>query len=185
MAGEQRSRRNLVLALGAIAVAALALVLVIVLSGDDGGGKKNSGPVATAPSGTTTGTTKKSGRRARNRGRRSGTGGTSPAQQERDRQPTGQIRQRVARAGGETIRLEDGRPVDGLVRLIYRHGDLVQLRVVTNRSVRVVIPTLGLSELASPTRGAEFSFPATQPGLHGVEVRRGGARSRIAVLAIH
>lgn len=179
----ERSKRNLILAVAAIAVAAGALVLVIALSGDDEGGA----PVSTQPSATsTTETGEKPSKRGKKGSRGSSEKGPATGtQNEREREPIRSIRQRVAGGGVETIRVQNGVPVDGLLRLIYDRGDRVKLRIVSNRAERFFIPILGLTERASADEGAEFDFTATRSGLYGVELRRDKTRTRVAVLAIH
>lgn len=181
--GKQRSRRNKVLAGAVIAAAAIALVLVIVLSGDD----ESSPPVSTQPSATsTTETGKKAKEQGKKRGRGSSEKPATPGTaKQRERQLTPTIRQRVAGGGVETIRVRDGVPVDGLLRLVYEQGDRVQLRILPNRPERFVIPVLGLAERGGPPDGASFDFVATQSGLFGVELRKGSSRARVAVLVIH
>jgi hypothetical protein len=180
--GMERSRRNLILAVGAIAAAAVVLVLAIVLSSDD----ESSPPAATQP--TATGTTE-AGEKAQKQGRKGSRGTTGatpapPAPEQRERELTPTIRQRVA-AGLETIRVRGGAPVGGLVRLVYRKGDRVQLRILPDKPGRFVIQPLGLTERGGPPRGAQFDFIAAQSGLFGVELREGKSRARVAVLVVH
>jgi hypothetical protein len=183
--GAERSRRNLIAAAAAIAVAAVALVLVIVLSGDD----ESNPPASTQPSATsTTGTTGESAERQgrKGKGRKGATLTPAPGTPEqRTRQISPRIRQRVAGAGLETIRVRDGVPVGGLLRLVYEQGDRVQLRILPDRVERFFIPILGLRQRGGPPRGAQFDFIVSQSGLFGVELRRGGSRVRVAVLVVH
>jgi hypothetical protein len=192
--GTQRGRRNLGVAVAAIAVAAAAVVLVIVLSGDD----ESNPPASTLPGATSPAET---GQEAKEKGGNAATGqgaeekdqdaerGTTltpapgtPEQREREISPN--IRQRVAGAGLETIRVRGGVPVGGLVRLVYEKGDRVQLRILADRVERFSIRPLGLSARGGPPRGAHFDFIAVESGLFGVELTRGGARTRVAVLVI-
>jgi hypothetical protein len=179
--GTDRSRRNLIVAVAAIAVAAAAIVLVIVLSGDD----ESTPPASTLPGITSPPET---GQEAEEKGRNVERGTTvTPAPgtpEQRERQISPNIRQRVASAGLETIRVRGGVPVGGLLRLVYEEGDRVQLRILADRVERFFIQNLGLSARGGPPRGAHFDFIAAESGLFGVELRKGGSRTRVAVLVI-
>jgi hypothetical protein len=181
--GEQRNRRNVIIAAAAIGAAAVVVVLVIVLSGDD------EGTPSTPTQASTTGTTgtAKSGQKSGEKGTRGSTKhpATPGTAEQRTRQLTPKIRQRVASSDVETIRVKSGVPVGGLLRLVYQHGSRVQLRILPDRTERFVIPTLGLAEKGGPPHGATFDFVPKEGGLFGVELRRGGQRTRVAVLVVH
>jgi hypothetical protein len=186
--GSGKSRRNLIAAVAAIAVAAVALVLVIALSGDDESGSTPSGPAsqtsqttATETTPTSQGSKKRSGRSKNGSSRQRSRG----SKKEPSRDIQGTIRQRIVGGGVQTVRVKDGIPVGGLLRLIYERGDRVQLKIVSNHSERFVIPNLDVTEEGSPDHPAEFDFTANQSGLFGVELHAGGGRTRVAVLAIH
>lgn len=186
--GEERSRRNLVVVAAALAVAAVAVVLVIVLSGDDESSSTAApetaatAPAPTGPNerGNTSEEQERNGDQAAN--------GLTPAPgtpEQREREISPRLRQRVAGAGLETVRVRGGAPVGGLVRLVYEQGDRVQLRILADRVERFSIPNLGLAARGGPPRGAHFDFIAPKSGLFAVEMRKGGSRRRVAVLVIH
>jgi hypothetical protein len=179
--GEERSRRNAIIAAAAIGVVVVVVVLVIVLSGDDDGT-----PSTTPTQASTTGTTK-SGEKSGEKGTRGSTRHpvTPGTAEQRTRQLTPKIRQRVAGSGVETIRVKSGVPVGGLLRLVYQHGSRVRLRILPDRTERFVIPILGLAERGGPPSGVTFDFISKEGGLFGVELRRGDQRTRVAVLVIH
>lgn len=182
--GEARSRRNAIIAAAAIGVAAVIVVLVIVLSGDDNG---NSSTTTTQASTTSTTQTTKSQKKHAKKGTRGSTEhpATPGTPEQRTQELTPTIHQRVASSGLETIRVRNGVPVGGQLRLVYQHGNRVRLRILSDRSDRFVIAPLGLEELATPPKGAVFDFVPKEGGLFGVELRRGGQRTRVAVLVIH
>ena len=175
------------MAAAAIAVAALAVVLVIALSGGD---DDESASTQAATTGTTADGNGAKGEEEGG-GESNGTKGTTrnpPAagtEEQRTRQLSPTIRQRVAGAGLETVRVRNGKPVGGLLRLVYDKGNRVRLRILPDREGRFAISTLGLARRGGPPRGVTFDFIARQSGLFGVELRRGGGRTRVAVLVIH
>jgi hypothetical protein len=189
--GEERGRRNVFIAAGALAAAALAVVLVIVLSGGDDKSSPSPSTQASTTGTTETGNgTSKSGSQGK-KGSSKGTVGSTenPAtpgtEEQQTRQITPTIRKRIAGPGLQTLRVRDGLPVGGQLRLIYRSGDRVRLRILSNHNERYVIPALGLEKTGGPPSGVTFDFIGKQSGLFGVELRKGGGRTRVAILLIH
>jgi hypothetical protein len=188
---KERSRRNVIIAAAALGAAAVAIVLVIALSGGDSNkpsASTQASTTSTTGTGTTTGTKPGKHRKKGSSTGSQGSTGSSSAQgteEQRTRQLTQTIRQRIAGSGVEKVRVRDGIPVDGLLRLIYRKGDRVRLKIDTNRPDLFVVQGFGLQKRGGPPDGVSFDFTATQSGLFGVELHRDTGRTRVAVLVIH